>query len=253
MPSPGPSYADRGRAESFGSVAANYDRFRPTYPPRLIDDLVALEPRAVLDVGCGTGKAARLFAERALDVLGVEIDPKMAEIARSYGIPVEVGSFEDWDAAGRTFDLLVSGQAWHWVDPARGVPKAAEVLRPSGAVALFWNHDHPNDQLRARLDAVYQEYAPELITPPETDHAQVRRSRLLPFEESPDFSAITWRSYDWERDFSADEWVGMTLTYSDHVLLAPVRRAALAEAMRNALPDGMTVAYETYLALISRV
>src|SRR5579875_1636628 len=125
MLSDSPLFVDRGRAESFGTVAANYDRFRPSYPPALIDDLVATGAHTVLDVGCGTGKAAVLLAARGLDVLGVEIDPKMAELARSHGVPVEVSSFEGWDAAGRMFDLLTCGQAWHWVDPARGVPKAA--------------------------------------------------------------------------------------------------------------------------------
>ncbi len=255
MAQPDPLYANRGRAESFGSVAANYDRYRPTYPPDLIDDLVALGPRTVLDVGCGTGKAARLFAGRGLDVLGVEIDPKMAEVARSHGITVEIGSFEDWDAAGRTFDLLISGQAWHWVDPARGVPKAAEVVRPGGAVALFWNQDRPGGALRDRLDSIYREHAPELVPPPGTDHMQVRRDRLKPFEKSAAFAAIESRTYEWERTFTADEWVGMHLTFSDHVLLAPGRRSALADASRaaiDALGGVVIVRYETYLALIHR-
>src|SRR5581483_6684340 len=111
-------FRERDRAESFGSVARQYDRFRPSYPSELIDDLVALGPSDVLDVGCGTGKAGRLLADRGLDVLGVEIDPQMAEVARDHGLTVDVGSFEEWETAGRRFDLLVSGQAWHWVDPA---------------------------------------------------------------------------------------------------------------------------------------
>ena len=57
-------YADRSRAESFGSVAEQYDRYRPSYPAALIDDLVAPRPADVLDVGCGTGKAAVLLAAR---------------------------------------------------------------------------------------------------------------------------------------------------------------------------------------------
>lgn len=254
MPQPHSIYTDRGRAEAFGSVATNYDRYRPTYPTALVDDLVALGPRTVLDVGCGTGKAARLFAARGLDVLGVEIDPKMAELARSHGVAVEVGSFEGWDADGRTFDLLISGQAWHWVDPARGVPKAAEVVRPGGSVALFWNHDHPDEAFRRELDAIYREHAPELLPPPDSDHGQVRRSRLAPFAEHAAFGPVETRTYEWERSFTADEWVGLCLTYSDHVLLPSGRRTALADAMRAAVDalGGVTVRYETYLALIPR-
>ncbi len=109
-------HTERNRAESFGSVAEQYERFRPSYPSALID-LAALEPLDVLDVGCGTGKAGRLLAERGLHVLGVEIDEEMANVARRHELAVEVAPFERWDAGSRRFDLIVCGQTWHWVNP----------------------------------------------------------------------------------------------------------------------------------------
>ena len=45
----------------------------------------------------------------------------------SDGARFEVARFEDVDLAGRRFDLCTAGQAWHWVDPARGRAKAAEI------------------------------------------------------------------------------------------------------------------------------
>src|SRR5215475_3487386 len=93
-------HTNRTRAESFGAVADAYDRARPSYPPALIDDLLAAAPADALDVGCGTGKAARLLAERGVPVLGVEVDARMAAVARAHEIPVELGTFEQWDAAG---------------------------------------------------------------------------------------------------------------------------------------------------------
>jgi trans-aconitate methyltransferase len=116
---PLPLHRDRVRAGSSGRDAERYDRSRPSYPRVLVDRLMADRPRAVVDVGCGTGIAARLFAQRGATVLGVEQDPRMAEVARTHGVDVEVSGFEDWDAAGRRFDLLISAQAWHWVDPGR--------------------------------------------------------------------------------------------------------------------------------------
>src|SRR5216684_9221402 len=85
-------HLDRARAESFGSTAQQYDRYRPTYPDALFDDLAALEPMQVLDIGCGTGKAAVALARRGLSVLGVEPDERMANVARDYGIAVEVAA-----------------------------------------------------------------------------------------------------------------------------------------------------------------
>ena len=90
----------------FDQEAERYDRSRPSYPDALIDELLDPEPAGldVLDVGCGTGIASRQMAERGAKVLGVEVAPRMAEIARSHGIDVENGAFEEWDAAGRTFE-----------------------------------------------------------------------------------------------------------------------------------------------------
>jgi SAM-dependent methyltransferase len=256
MPLGDPSFTDRGRAESFGSVAADYDRYRPTYPAALIDDLVAFGPRSVVDVGCGTGKAAVLLAARGLDVLGVEIDPKMAERAREHGITVEVSSFEDWDATGRTFDLLTSGQAWHWVDPSHGVPKAGEVLRPGGFAALFWNDDELDQDVHAALDEVYREHAPELLRAPVPNwRLRDDRPHAAPFESSPAFDAVETRFYEWQREFTADEWVGMCLTHSDHLLLPSDRREALARSAFALLErrGGLTAHYMTYLVLARRV
>src|ERR1700710_344576 len=117
-------YEDRSRAESFGAVAQLYARVRPSYPPELVDALLIDGPRRVLDVGCGTGIAASLLAARGCEVLGVEIDKRMAAVARARGIEVELAQFERWDERGRHFELLTSAQAWHWVDPLAGAEKA---------------------------------------------------------------------------------------------------------------------------------
>ena len=79
-------FEDRSRAESFGDIAEAYDRARPSYPPALFDDLLADGARTVLDVGCGTGIVAALLAARGCDVLGVEVDERMAQVARAKGI-----------------------------------------------------------------------------------------------------------------------------------------------------------------------
>jgi SAM-dependent methyltransferase len=105
-----------------------------------VRSIVAESPgRDVLDVGIGTGISARPFQAAGCRVLGVEVDARMAEFARQHGFEVEVAKFEDWDPAGRTFDAVIAGQAWHWVDPVAGAAKAAEVLRPGGRLAVFWN------------------------------------------------------------------------------------------------------------------
>ena len=125
-------------AESFGSDAGRYDRTRPRYPDALVERIIAASPGPdILDVGCGTGIAARQFQAAGGKVLGVEPDARMAEFARRTGVEVEVATFEAWDPAGRKFDAVIAGTAWHWVDPVAGAAKAAQVLRPGGRLAPF--------------------------------------------------------------------------------------------------------------------
>jgi SAM-dependent methyltransferase len=232
MPHDHAVHEQRDRAESFGAVADDYDRYRPGYPEALIDDLAALGPRAVLDIGCGTGKAAGLLVARGLDVLGVELDPKMAGVARSHGIDVEVDSFEQWDDRGRTFDLVTCAQAWHWVDPAVGGPKLARLLSPGGRAALFWNFAEPDPATKAVVDEVYQRLAPGLITPAE---AGDDRTHLRSIEATGCFTSLTTHTYRWARTETADHWVGNLGTQSNHLLLGPQRLPELQRAMHRAL------------------
>src|SRR2546430_7210826 len=105
MPDRSPTHTDRGRAESFGMAAEQYDRHRPRYPEPLIAGLVTSAHMGVLDVGSGTGIAAKQLAESGADVLAVEPDERMAGVAAAKGVRVERATFEDWQPAGRQFDL----------------------------------------------------------------------------------------------------------------------------------------------------
>jgi 2-polyprenyl-3-methyl-5-hydroxy-6-metoxy-1,4-benzoquinol methylase len=74
------------------------------------------------------------LAGQGLPVLGVEADGRMADVARSHGIEVEVSPFETWEDRRRRFDLVTCGDAWHWIDPRLGIAKAAGVLSPGGTI-----------------------------------------------------------------------------------------------------------------------
>jgi 2-polyprenyl-3-methyl-5-hydroxy-6-metoxy-1,4-benzoquinol methylase len=99
-------------AESFGSDPERYDRSRPRYPGALVDRIMAASPGpGVLDVGCGTGIAARQFQAAGCRVLGVDPDARMAGLAWRHGLEVEVATFEAWNPNGRVFDAVIAGHA----------------------------------------------------------------------------------------------------------------------------------------------
>ncbi len=151
-------HTNRQRANSFGGAAENYDAFRPRYPDQLIDDVLAPHAHRVLEGGAGTGIASMQLIERGADLLAVEPDARMAAVARSKGIPVELATFEDWDPAGRRFDLVVFAASFHWVDPAVALPKIRGILDDGGKLALIWNRLRPTNPTRAEFEEIYSDY-----------------------------------------------------------------------------------------------
>ncbi|MFG1922224.1 class I SAM-dependent methyltransferase [Cryptosporangium sp. NPDC048952] len=230
-PADRPRHTDRNRAESFGPIAGDYDRYRPEFPAALLADVVALAPANVLDVGCGTGKVAVGLRHAGLDVLGVEIDPRMAAVARAHGVPVEVAGFETWDDAGRRFDVITSGNAWHWIDPVRGAERAAQLLRPGGTLVRSWTFAVLDPDALALLEGVYAGRA-DVHTHAEAAVSEDRREAPL-----AGFSDSEARVYRWDLQFTTAEWVGLIATFSDHQLLPAEERAALLGAVSAAIDD----------------
>lgn len=227
-------HRERLVAESFGTDAGRYDRARPRYPAELVDRVIAASRgREIVDVGCGTGIAARLFASAGCRVLGVEPDPRMAEIARGSGVEVQVARFEDWDAGDRRFDAVISGQAWHWVDPTAGAVKAASVLRPAGRLAVFWNVFDPPAPLRAAFDGVYRRVLPDsplrrLWSLPTMTACQLMcRTAVDGIRQAGTFAGPEQWRFDWSRPYTCAQWLTVIPTLGGHSEFPPAVLAAL--------------------------
>lgn len=246
---------DMSRAVVFGEDAERYERARPSYPAALVDTLIDLGGHRVLDVGCGTGKAGRLLAEKGMEVLGVDPDQRMATVARRHGLVVEVARFEEWDPARRSFDLVVSGQAWHWVDSRIGAAKAADVLALGGSLALFWNRLGYNPVFRKRLDDVYQRVAPA-IARSSAELGTVGNDKtsedVAAIEDCGRFASVAVRSYPWEWTYTQDGYLDQLRTHSDHVLLPGEQLHMLLERIGDVISEAggrLTVNYTTTLIL----
>jgi SAM-dependent methyltransferase len=137
---------DRSARTVFDGAARFYDEARPGYPEQLIEDVIGLSgippDGRILEVGCGPGKATLPFARRGYAMLCVELGADLAALAREHCRPyprveIQQVSFEDWPLHERSFDLLISAQAWHWIPPQIGYAKAAAALKRTGSLALF--------------------------------------------------------------------------------------------------------------------
>ncbi|HJS97045.1 MAG TPA: class I SAM-dependent methyltransferase [Solirubrobacteraceae bacterium] len=231
-------------AESFGADAGRYDRTRPRYPQALIDKIIADLPGCdLLDVGIGTGVSARPFRAAGFRVLGVEVDARMAAFARQDGFEVEVAKFEDWDAAGRTFDLVIAGMTWHWVDPTAGAAKAAALLRPGGRLAAFWNVGQPPRELAQAFSVVYERVLPN------TPFAAMPRDPLAAYERFFTSTADEIRSVgafgdvqrwqlDWQQSYTTAQWLDQVPTFGGHSQFSSSTLEELLDGIGTAI-DGI--------------
>ncbi|MEW2499193.1 class I SAM-dependent methyltransferase [Amycolatopsis sp. NPDC047767] len=207
----------RQTAESFGVDAARYDRARPAYPEGLITEIIGNASGAsILDVGTGTGIAARQFEGRGCRVLGVEPDGRMADFARTTGIDVEVATFEEWDSKNRTFDILAAGQAWHWVDPQSGAEKAARVLKPGGTFAVFWHLFLPPDDIAEVFGEAFHKVASNFpIKVGRTPNREPYKPIIDKTEEALDkigFHNPKRHLYTWQQNYTRAEYLDLLPT-----------------------------------------
>jgi SAM-dependent methyltransferase len=128
----------------YDTAAEAYSRYRPSSPSALLDWILATTgrqpPARVADVGCGTGIATRLFAERGLAAVGIDHnEPMLSFAARAGGARyLRAGSTATALASG-SVDLVVAAQCFHWFDAAPTLQEFARILRPGGWCTAFWN------------------------------------------------------------------------------------------------------------------
>jgi SAM-dependent methyltransferase len=102
------------------------------------DFVMRLEPRSVLDAGCGTGRVSRELARRGVDIVGVDLDGEMLSTARRKA-PVLEWHCADLAAIdlGRVFDVvLLAGNVMIFLTPGSQSSVVANLTRhlaPGGA------------------------------------------------------------------------------------------------------------------------
>jgi SAM-dependent methyltransferase len=151
---------------------------------------------------------------------------------------VRTGAFEDWPEEQNAFDLVLSAEAFHWLEGGHAYRKISRSLRPGGAIALFWNRPVRSERSEGFFEAaqeVYRREAPELVgrhSPglPRPDEATGRAEGI---DESGLFGAVTVRRYPWEAEYDAAGYTRLLGTYSDHINLDAAARERLLRGIEK--------------------
>ncbi|WP_045877377.1 class I SAM-dependent methyltransferase [Pseudofrankia sp. DC12] len=239
-----------GSRSLFDPLVDAYDAARPTYPDTLFDDLERLAGRPiagtdVVEVGAGTGIATRGLLDRGARVVPFDIGASMLGRLRERtpGIPAALGDGEALPLRAGVADLVCYAQAWHWMRVPAAAAEAARVLRPGGALAVWWNDVDAEDERwwqrqQDRLEAMSPGYTRGYRTRPYADELRwtgqfadvvtlagrwVRRLDLETY--------LTWlrsKSYvaaigDREQDFLEAERRSMLRAFPDGVIKEPFR------------------------------
>jgi SAM-dependent methyltransferase len=154
-------------------------------------------------------------------------------LARFPTAKVVVCAFEDWPLPADPFDLVVSATAWHWIDPAVRVTKAADALRPDGALALVTTHHIAGgtDEFWTEVQECYERWDPATesgLRLPATEQIPAPTDEM---DASGRFESATLRRYERDIAYSTNEYLDTLLTYSGHRALESQRRAALLDCI----------------------
>jgi SAM-dependent methyltransferase len=211
----------------FTEDAERYDRARPAYPATLFDDLAEFGGiglnRAVLEIGCGTGQATLPLAQRGCRVVALDIGAEMTELAqhnlRAFpSVELITADFDSWSLPDDPFDMVLSATAFHWLDPATRVPRAASALRRGGMLAVIstCHVDGGTEGFFIDSQDCYLRFDPATTPGLRLPNPRDIPSKTEEIEASDLFEAPIVRRYEWDGVYGAHEYVDLLLTYSGH-------------------------------------
>jgi SAM-dependent methyltransferase len=239
--------------QRFSSRVSNYVRYRPGYPPAVIDLLrkeCGLTPGTVIaDVAFGTGIFTRMLLENGNRVFGVEPNAEMRkageEFLATYPDFTSVeGTAEATTLPDHSVDLVTAAQAAHWFDLRQAHREFIRILKPGGWSVLLWN------ERRIDTTSFLREYE-QLLLSYGTDYQNVRHERttgeIEAFFAPAPFQVHTF-DYQQQFDYSALEGRLLSSSYtpqSDDVAYEPMLKELRRIFDTHQVIDRVAFEYET--------
>ena len=157
--------------QRFSSRVENYIRYRPGYPPEVLELLKRecglVRDSVIADIASGTGILTCMLLENGNRVFGVEPNPDMRKageelLARYPAFTSVAGTAEATTLPDHSVDFVTAAQAAHWFDREKARREFTRILKPGGWVALIANERPPElTAFLADYEALLRRHAAE--------------------------------------------------------------------------------------------
>lgn len=252
-----PAKVKAERSRSFGAVASDYERYRPTPPSAVVDWLLPEHRGRVVDLGAGTGRLTQLLLDRADEVVAVDPDERMRAVLEREvpGARAVDGRGESIPLSDGSVDAVLAATSWHWMDPIATLSEVARVLVPGGVLGVMWNgadamgsavskarsvHSRRQRPARPARPGVGAAPAPTGLSRRMMDEV-LRPEPALEIPPGYPFEPPEHEVFRWQVALDADELVGLLGTSSWALTLPDDERANLFAETRSFLAEVMGI------------
>lgn len=226
------------RSHYFEEVEESFGRHRFSYPVEVVDRILEFggkgwQPR-ILEIGCGVGEATALFAPRGLPMVCLEPGPALLASARQAcrdypDVEFVQSTFDDWNANSQHFDLIIAARSLHWVRHDLRFTKTADVLTPSGILAIFHKQELPGESACAQaIEALVSTAVPE--RPP--GDARALRAQFAASRNYSDYHEMT---VDWTIIADRQSYIADRRSAAELQSLPVPEREALLKAIAEVI------------------
>lgn len=245
------------RALSFGAVASTYEQYRPGYPDKLVDEVLAYAGRPVrtaLEIGAGTGKATRAFAGRGVVVTATDPDPAMLRELRNH-VPTTVttvtAAFEDLPL-DPVYDLVYAAASLHWTSPDQRWPRVAAMLTREGVFASFGGQIHLADSaVEHEVNAARSPFLADdgVPSPDGTPVDSLWQWPGTELAQSDRFTDVRQSTIERRMTVSARDYIGYLSTVSAYLQLPDPLREQVLDRILTVLPEQVALVGDLTLHL----
>lgn len=230
----------------FKDVISDYEVARPGYPIELFNDIVNFSrlknDANILEIGSGPGQATDYFVKNRYSITGLEIEEMQVQyLLKKYSMynnfNAICSSFEEFDGLNEDYNLIFSATAFHWIKQEVGYPKAYDLLKKNGVMAVFWHLSsiiEPQTEMLIEIRNIYKKYAHEFDDYISLEEAEdLHKQRISQIQTGNLFTNPVSKTYKWNDEYTTERYLKFINTISDFHNLSDDKKKAVLEAVEE--------------------